>query len=103
MDLSEEMRLRGRGRTPPTWGNTNEERLLDQALSAATIPGAQLALLPPPLPQIDPWRPRLGYPDRAPGIMDVLNVNRLYNDRRYDTSGGPHEWSGSPRMSENPF
>lgn len=84
----------------PRWGNTNEERLLDAALAAATIPGATLALQPPPLPQIDPWRPRTGYPDRALGVRDVLALNRLYPDRRDAWSGGPHDWQGSARMTE---
>lgn len=90
-----------RGRSPEvTWGNSNEERLVNQALAAAEIPGVQLALLQPPLPQIDPWRPRTGYPTGQPGIMDVIGMARLYDDRRDAWSGGPHDWQGSARMTE---
>lgn len=93
-----------RGRSPEvTWGNSNEERLVNEALSAAEIPGEQIAQLAPPLPQIDPFRPRLGYPTEALRIEDVLALERLYSDRRDAFSGGPHSWTASPRMAESPF
>jgi hypothetical protein len=87
----------------PTFGNPNEERLVDAALASADVPGAQLAQQPPPLPQIDLWRPRMGYDQRALSVTEVLAVNRLYNDRRWDTSGGPHDWQASSRYTENFF
>jgi hypothetical protein len=85
---------------PPRWGNTNEERLVDAALRAAEIPGAVLAQLRPPLPQIDMWRPRMGYNQKAITVEEVLAVNRLYQDRRWDLSGGPHDFQASARMTE---
>jgi hypothetical protein len=79
---------------------TYEERVVDAALAYAETPGVDLAGLRPPLPQIDPWRPRWGYDQHAPTILEVLAVNRLYDDRRYAWSGGPHDWQGSSRMTE---
>lgn len=88
---------------PPEMRFTNrsyEERVVDEALSAAQVPGAVLAENRPPLPQIDPWRPRMGYDNRAPGIREVLALDRLYPTRRDAWSGGPHSWQGSARMTE---
>jgi len=87
----------------PTFGNVNEERLVDAALAAADVPGPVLAAQPPPLPQIELWRPRMGYNQRALSVTEVLAVNRLYRDRRWDTSGGPHDFQASARMTENWF
>ncbi|HET7110176.1 MAG TPA: hypothetical protein VFI41_04850 [Gemmatimonadales bacterium] len=88
---------------PPEMRFTNrtyEERMVDQALVAGEVPGEQLAALAPPLPQIDPWRPRYGYDQRAMGVRDVLALDRLYPDRRDAWTGGPHDWQGSARMTE---
>lgn len=83
------------------FGNrTWEESQVDAALAASEMPGAVLAELRPPLPQIDPWRPRYGYDTRALGIREVLATNRLYDDRRWAWTGGPHDWQGSARMTE---
>lgn len=84
----------------PYWGNNNEERLVDAALRSVDVPGAILAELPPPLPQIELWRPRWGYDQHALSITEVLSVNRLYTDRRDAWSGGPHDWAGAARMTE---
>lgn len=70
---------------------SNQERLVTEALKTATIPGAEIAAIRPALPQIIPFRPRFGYesyPDRQPGITVVLNVDRYYQNRRDDLSGG---------------
>ena len=91
------------GRPPELrFGNRSyEERMVDEALAASEIPGAVLAeQVRPPLPQIDPWRPRYGYEQRAMGVGDVLALNRLYDDRRWAWTGGPHDWQGSARMTE---
>jgi len=88
---------------PPEMRFTNrtwEEQQVDRALTASEIPGAELAELPPPLPQIDPWRPRTGYVRYAWGVRDVLALDRLPDDRRYAWSGGPHDWQASARMTE---
>jgi hypothetical protein len=84
------------------FGNrTYEESRVDAALAASETPGEVLAELPPPLPQIDLWRPRMGYDDRALGINDVLAFDRRIGDNSYAWTGGPHEWTASPRMTEN--
>jgi hypothetical protein len=101
--LMEVRRIRRPSPNVPTWGNANEERLVDEALRAAEIPGAVLAQKRPPLPQIELWRPRMGYDQHALSITEVLAVGRLYQDRRWDTSGGPHDFQASSRMSESPF
>lgn len=91
---------------PPEMRFTNrtyEEQMVDDALAVSEIPGAVLAEKMPPLPQIDPWRPRFGYDDRAMGIRDVLALDRLYDDRRYAWSGGPHDWQASARYTEALF
>ena len=70
----------------------NEERLVSQALMVATIPGAVLqAQVRPPLPQVNPFPPRFGYPesqDRQWGVETVLDFPRAYRNRQDDTSGG---------------
>jgi hypothetical protein len=79
---------------------SNEERLLDETLMAQTVPGAMLANVRPPLPQIDPWRPRLGYGDsasRQPTIYDVINVDRWLPDNAASFSGGVGSYSGTQR------
>jgi hypothetical protein len=81
---------------------SNEERLVDEALEAQLVPGELLAELGPPLPQIDPFPPRMGYgsaAERTPTIMDAINTDRYYPDRRVDFSGGPGSYSGTSRSS----
>ena len=101
--MEQTSRVRRPSTNAPTWGNSIAERLMDEALADADVPGAVLATRRPPLPQIDLWRPRMGYNQRALTIGDVLAIHRLYDDRRDAWSGGPHSWTGSPRMDENPF
>lgn len=98
-------RSQGFGAPDPqrSFTQTHTEILRQDALAAAYLPGGILADIPPPLPQIDRWPPRYGYDDRALGVLDVLSMNQLYQDRRDAWSGGPHEWRGSVRMAENPF
>ena len=79
---------------------SNQERLVTAALRTATVPGAEIAAIRPPLPQIIAFRPRFGYedyPDRQPGITVVLNVDRYYQNRRDDLSGGVAGWQASAR------
>lgn len=88
------------------WGS-NEERLVDEALKAALTPGPILAMIAPPLPQVDAWRPRQGYgtkDQRTPGIVDVLSTGHYAPDRRADFSGRYSSYSGSSVASlANPF
>ncbi len=81
---------------------TNEERLTQQALVVATIPGAQLQhMVRPPLPQIRVFPARFGYGVRyQPSIDDVVSVDRVYTEPRVSWySGGVGGYSGSSRNS----
>lgn len=92
---------------PPRWSYigpwaSNEERLTQQALVVATIPGAQLQeMVRPPLPQIQVFPPRFGYGDRrVPSIDDIITVDRTYPEPRVSWySGGVGSYSGSSRNS----
>jgi hypothetical protein len=84
---------------------SNEERLVDESLEALTVPAAALAQLGPPLPQIDPWRPRMGYgtiAQRTPDIMLVINTDRNSKDYRTSFSGSVGSYTGSS-VSSNPL
>lgn len=87
--------------------SSNEERLVSQALEAAITSPERLALTGPPLPQIDPWRPRMGYGSkdaRTPTIEAVLSEGHFYPDRRADFSGRHSSYSGTTTPSlPNPF
>jgi hypothetical protein len=79
---------------------TNMERLTQQALMAATIPGAQLQeMVRPPLPQIRLFPPRFGWGERLqPTIDDIVSVDRVYTEPRVSWySGSPAGYSGSSR------
>lgn len=79
---------------------TNEERLTQQAIEVATIPGQQLAdQVRPPLDQVQLFRPRLGYRTRALGIDDIIDIDRVDPATRYDYSGTQSGMSGSSRNS----
>jgi hypothetical protein len=91
----------------PRWSYTgpwasNEERLTQQAIAAATIPSDQIAhLVRPNLPQIRLFPDRFGFgPRTQPTIEDVVSVDRVYTEPRVSWfSGGPAGYSGSPRNS----
>lgn len=80
---------------------SNEERLTQQAIQAAVLPGAEIAaMVRPPLPQIDPFRDRFGYDRTVPGIFDIIEVSRAYTDFRVSWySGGVAGYSGTSRNS----
>jgi hypothetical protein len=92
---------------PPRWAYngpwaSNMERLTQQALMAATIPGSQIQqLVRPPLPQIQLFPPKFGYGDRLqPSVDDVILVDRHYTEPRISWfSGSPAGYSGSSRNS----
>ena len=82
--------------------SSNMERLTQQALLAATMPGAQLqALVRPPLPQIQLFPPRFGWGPRPQfEIDDVISLDRVYTEPRVSWySGSPAGYSGSSRNS----
>jgi hypothetical protein len=91
----------------PRWSYTgpwssNEERLTQQAIAVASIPGAQLQqMVRPNLPQIRLFPDRFGFGERTqPTIEDVVSVDRVYTEPRVSWfSGGPAGYSGSPRNS----
>ncbi len=81
---------------------SNEERLTQQALVAATLTGAQLQdLVRPNLPQIRLFPERFGYGFRTqPEIEDVVSVDRVYTNPLISWySGGPAGYSGASRNS----
>ena len=80
--------------------SSNEERLTQQALMAATMPGVKLQeLVRPNIPQIQLFPPRFGYgPHLEPEIDDVVSISRNYIEPRISWySGGPAGYSGSSR------
>lgn len=93
--------------SPATWTyngpwSSNMERLTQQALLAATIPGRQLQdMVRPPLPQIRVFPDRFGYGTRTqPDIDDVVSLDRVYTEPRVSWySGSPAGYSGSSRNS----
>lgn len=81
---------------------SNEERLTQQAIAVASIPGAKIQqMVRPNLPQIRLFPDRFGYGYRTqPEIDDVVSVDRVYTDPRVSWfSGGPAGYSGSSRNS----
>ena len=79
---------------------TNLERLTQQALMVATIPGKDIqAMVRPPLPQIRLFPDRFGYGERSqPGIEDVVTVDRQYHEPRISWfSGSPAGYGGTAR------
>jgi len=80
------------------WVN-NESRLVNQALSVMQIPGEELAdMVRPNLPQIALFPPRRGYRTHVPGINDIVQVDRFYQNPRVAWfSGGPAGYSGTTR------
>jgi hypothetical protein len=80
--------------------SSNEERLTQQALSVALMPGAYLQQqVRPNLPQIQLFPPRFGYGDRTqPEIDDIVSIDRNYVEPRVSWySGGAGSYSGSSR------
>jgi hypothetical protein len=81
---------------------SNMERLTQQALMAATIPGAQLQeMVRPPIPQIRLFPDRFGFGNRLqPDINDVVSLDRVYTEPRVSWySGSPAGYSGASRNS----
>ena len=91
----------------PKWSyngpwSSNEERLTQQALMVATIPGRELQeMVRPNLPQIRLFPPRIGFGIRyQPDINDVISVDRVYTEPRVSWySGSVAGYSGASRNS----
>lgn len=75
-----------------------KEYALTEALSIAEVPGEVLLMQTQP-PPVEPHPPRFGYPTKALGLMEVMDVNRYYPDRRMDFSGSIGAFSGQSRNS----
>jgi hypothetical protein len=81
---------------------SNEQRLTQQALMVALIPGADIQqMVRPNLPQIRLFPERFGYGTRfQPEIDDVVSIDRVYTEPRVSWySGGVAGYSGSSRNS----
>jgi hypothetical protein len=82
----------------PTGPNeSNQERLVSEALVESQEPEDLVRMIQPPLPQIVAFPPRFGWPsysERQPGIEGVFDLDRLYADHRNERSGG---YTGSSR------
>jgi hypothetical protein len=81
---------------------SNEERLTQQALVAATLTTKQIQkLVKPPLPQIRTFPDRFGYGMRTqPEIDDVVSIDRVYTEPRVSWySGSPAGYGGASRNS----
>lgn len=78
--------------------SSNEERLVSQALWAATDPGAASALRNAGA-QRNPFPPRFGYDHTEPTIDDVIQVDRRYPDSSAALSGSSGSYSGSSTPS----
>ncbi|NBT46486.1 MAG: hypothetical protein EBT07_01530 [Actinobacteria bacterium] len=79
--------------------SSNMERLTQQALMVATIPGTELAqMVRPPLPQIALFPPRYGYSSTQPGIEDIVTIDRNYTEPRVSWfSGGVAGYQAAER------
>lgn len=91
---------------PPRWtyngpNATHEERITQEAISAASQDGQYLAeTVRPPLPQIRLFPDRFGYDTTPMGIADIVSIDRRYRDVRVSWySGGPASFTGAPRNS----
>jgi hypothetical protein len=79
---------------------SNEERLMSEALMVATVPADVLASIRPPLPQIPLFPPRFGYgvpSERVPGIDAVMGTLRTMGDNRTSLSGTNQEINSGAR------
>jgi hypothetical protein len=78
---------------------SNAERLVQQALMVATVPGTDIQkMVRPPLPQIRLFPEKYGYDRKMFGIDDIVSIDRNYVEPRISWfSGGVAGYSGSAR------
>lgn len=85
---------------------TNEERLVTDALMANTMPSEEIAtMVRPPLPQIRLFPPIFGltsYQDRQSRIDDVIVAEPRPADFRSNLSGGEAGFMASARFVNGP-
>lgn len=83
---------------------SNEERLVSEALAASQTPGAALQqLVRPPLPRTQLFPPKYGYRQEAIGIRDIIDVDVLFPGARVDYSQSQSGYSGTSYPSLNQF
>lgn len=81
------------------------ERLTHQALSVTTMTRDEISTyVRPPLAQVVPFRPRVGYPevqDRQALVTDIVNTPRRMDANATWYSGGPAGMLGGSRFATN--
>lgn len=77
-------------------GGTWQDRLQREALESVTMSSRQISMIQCPLPQVQLFPPRFGYPPQAAGIVDVMNLNRETLPVQ-TFSGGNGSFEGSDR------
>lgn len=85
----------------PLPNRSNEERLVDEALAANTVPGSYLRAIRPPIPRLGLLPPRFGYNREVLGIRDIINVETIYPGARIDYSRSNSGYSGTSYPSLN--
>lgn len=76
----------------------------EQYVTAKLVQAAQAsAMVRPPIPNIGKTPPRFGYRSTPPTIMDVINVNDVYNPQWADWSGRVSGYQGTSFPSLNPL
>ena len=98
----------------PLWSylgpfTSNAERLAQDALQLAFVPGDELLEnVRPPLDMIVPFPPRYGYRQFEPGIMDILNIDQVpwnHSQKNFhsseDFSGSNGETNSSTRFGQS--
>jgi hypothetical protein len=96
---------------PPVWSYSgpfaqHEEELVQQALSVAFMTAQEIQEnVQPPLPQVQVFRPRFGYPkynERQAEVQDIVGVSRrLMHPAATWYSGGPAGYTGGARYMSN--
>jgi hypothetical protein len=96
---------------PPAWSYAgpfagHQEELTQQALSVAFMSAEEIQQnVRPPLPQVQVFRPRFGYPeyqDRQAEVTDIVGASRsLAHPASTWYSGGPAGMLGGSRYGAN--
>lgn len=75
--------------------NSNEERLVSEALAAQTDIDPEILRTMRPQARVELFPPRFGYMRTAVSIHDVIQVDRRYPDSSAQFSGSSGSYSGS--------
>jgi hypothetical protein len=79
-----------------------QDALLSQALNVITMPREEVQrVVRPRLPQLELFRPTLGYRTRAISLKDVVNVNEDQPPTRVDFTGGHAGYQGTERNAQS--